>query len=193
MCQNAFVSWMKRKFRGWDYSSIPGHRNWEIEPAVCNGAGFFTVLWRAASGGALSPPHSHSHYARVYTEFPLKPWHSYFFIFWLQPTHTAYTSWIDGYCSTVHGLLDWFEVDWGFTKLSFIQIGLCVLCVFVRYSRVSLSSFPFLNILHCLPRAVVVPLAWEQALNLVRSTRPTARSRSTTPYLAPTTTTALRP
>jgi len=28
----------------------------------------------------------------------------------------------DGYCSTVQGLLDWFEVDLGFTKLSFIQI-----------------------------------------------------------------------
>ena len=30
----------------------------------------------------------------------------------------------DGYCSTVQGLLDWFEVDLGFTKLSFIQIHL---------------------------------------------------------------------
>jgi len=27
----------------------------------------------------------------------------------------------DGYCSTVQGLLDWFEVDLGFTELSFIQ------------------------------------------------------------------------
>ena len=33
----------------------------------------------------------------------------------------------DGYCSTVQGLLDWFEVDLGFTELSFIQIDLCVL------------------------------------------------------------------
>ena len=32
-----------------------------------------------------------------------------------------------GYCSTVQGLLDWFEVDLGFTELSFIQIDLCVL------------------------------------------------------------------
>ena len=30
----------------------------------------------------------------------------------------------DGYCSTVQGLLDWFEVDLGLTKLSFIQIDL---------------------------------------------------------------------
>jgi len=27
----------------------------------------------------------------------------------------------DGYCSTVQGLLDWFEVDLGFTELSFIH------------------------------------------------------------------------
>ena len=36
---------------------------------------------------------------------------------------------LDGYCSTVQGLLDWFEVDLVFTELSFIQIDLCVLCV----------------------------------------------------------------
>jgi len=42
---------------------------------------------------------------------------------------------LDGYCSTVQGLLDWFEVDLGFAELSFIQIDLCVLCVFVLYSR----------------------------------------------------------
>ena len=47
---------------------------------------------------------------------------------------------LDGYCSTAQGLLDWFEVDLGFTELSFIQIDLCVLCVFVLYSRVSPSS-----------------------------------------------------
>jgi len=38
-------------------------------------------------------------------------------------------SFFDGCCSTVQGLLDWFEVDLGFTELSFIQIDLCVLCV----------------------------------------------------------------
>jgi len=53
------------------------------------------------------------------------------------------TSFFDGYCSTVQGLLDWFEVDSGFTELSFIQIDLNVVCVFVLYSRVSLSSCPF--------------------------------------------------
>jgi len=76
----------------------------------------------------------------------------------------------DGYCSTVQGLLDWFEVDLGFTELSFIQIDLCVLCVFVLYSRVSLSSCPFSDILHCLPRAVGVAL--ESALNLVSPMSP---------------------
>ena len=53
---------------------------------------------------------------------------------------------VDGYCSTVQGSLDWFEVDLGFTELSFIQIDLCVLCFFVLYSRVSLSSCPFSDI-----------------------------------------------
>jgi len=37
---------------------------------------------------------------------------------------------LDGYCSTVQGLLDWFEVDLGFAKLLFIQTDLRVLCVF---------------------------------------------------------------
>jgi len=41
-------------------------------------------------------------------------WHALFFF--------------DGYCSTVQGLLDWFEVDLGFTELLFVQIDLCVLC-----------------------------------------------------------------
>ena len=36
-----------------------------------------------------------------------------------------------------------FKVELGFTELSFIQIDLCVLCVFVLYSRVPLSSCPF--------------------------------------------------
>jgi len=30
----------------------------------------------------------------------------------------AQTTFLDGYCSTVQGLLDWFEVDLGFTELS---------------------------------------------------------------------------
>jgi len=81
-------------------------------------------------------------------------------------THTFF----DGYCTTVQGLLDWFEVDLGFTELSFIHIDLCVLCVFVLYSRVSLSSCPFPDILHCLPRALRVLL--ESALNLVSPMSP---------------------
>jgi len=77
---------------------------------------------------------------------------------------------LDGYCSTVQGLLDWFEVGLCFTELLFIQIGLCVMCVFVVYSPVSLSSCPFLDVLHCLPRAVGVSL--ESALNLVSRMSP---------------------
>jgi len=34
---------------------------------------------------------------------------------------------LDGYCNTVQGLLDWFEVDLGFTELLFIQIDLCIM------------------------------------------------------------------
>ena len=64
---------------------------------------------------------------------------------------------------TVQDLLDWFEVDSGFTKLLFTHTDLCVMCVFVFYS-LSFSSCPFLDILHCLPRAAGVPL--ESALNL---------------------------
>ena len=34
----------------------------------------------------------------------------------------AVFSYLDGYCSTVQGLLDWFEVDLGFTELLFIYV-----------------------------------------------------------------------
>ena len=40
---------------------------------------------------------------------------------------TLHEAFLDGYCSTVQGLLDWFEVDLGFTELLFIQIDLCVM------------------------------------------------------------------
>ena len=51
-------------------------------------------------------------------------------------TVALYFFFFDGYCSTVQGLLDWFEVDLGFTELSFIQIDLCVLGDFVLYSDI---------------------------------------------------------
>ena len=50
---------------------------------------------------------------------------------------------LDGYCSTVQGLLDRFKVDLGFTKLLFIQTDLCVVCVLVFYALLSLCSCPF--------------------------------------------------
>ena len=64
-----------------------------------------------------------------------------------DPPKVCIIRFFDGYCSTVQGLLDWFEADLGFTELLFIQIGLCVLCVFVLYSPVSLSSCPFLEVI----------------------------------------------
>jgi len=78
---------------------------------------------------------------------------------------------LDGYCSTVQGLLDWFEVALGFTELLFIQIDLCVLCVFLFFTPQSHSPLVLsLDIMHCLPRAVGVPL--ESALNLVSRMSP---------------------
>ena len=45
-------------------------------------------------------------------------------------SHVALIDFLDGYCSTVQGLLDWLQVDSVFTELLFIQIDLCVMCVF---------------------------------------------------------------
>ena len=36
-------------------------------------------------------------------------------------TNSLCNIFFDGYCSTVQGLLDWVEVDLGFTKLSFVM------------------------------------------------------------------------
>jgi len=52
---------------------------------------------------------------------------------------------IDGYCSTVQGLLDWFEVDLGFTELLFIQIGLCVAVCFCSLYKCHISA----SVLQC--------------------------------------------
>jgi len=45
---------------------------------------------------------------------------------------TVFSFFLDGYCSTVQGLLDWFEVDLGFTELVLIQIDLCVMGVYTH-------------------------------------------------------------
>jgi len=55
-----------------------------------------------------------------------------------MPRMNAY---LDGYCSTLQGLLDWFEVDLGFTELLFIQIDLCVMCVLLALVVRSYSSW----------------------------------------------------
>jgi len=55
-----------------------------------------------------------------------------------------------------------------FTELLFIQIdiGLCVMYVLVIHSRVSLSSCPFWDILHCLPRAVGAPHITHKSISI---------------------------
>ena len=52
--------------------------------------------------------------------------------FWCTPLCMCFlcTPFLDAYYCTVQGLLDWFEVDLGFTELLFIEIDLCVMCVF---------------------------------------------------------------
>jgi len=52
-------------------------------------------------------------------------WHEVFGP-WYSCSLEVCCTFFDGYCSTVQGLLDWFEVDLGITELSFIQIDLCV-------------------------------------------------------------------
>jgi len=44
---------------------------------------------------------------------------------------------LDGYCSTVQGLLDWFEVDLGFTELFLMHMMACMfVCVYIRHERI---------------------------------------------------------
>jgi len=38
---------------------------------------------------------------------------------------------LDGYCSTVQGLLDWYVVNLGFTRLLFIRTDLCDVYIFI--------------------------------------------------------------
>jgi len=47
-----------------------------------------------------------------------------------------------GYCSTVQGLLDWFEVDLGFSELVLFRL-ICVLCVFLISIAITISSLVF--------------------------------------------------
>ena len=44
----------------------------------------------------------------------------------------VYFAFLDGYCSAVQGLLDWFEVDLGFTKLCLFRF-ICVLYVYTSH------------------------------------------------------------
>ena len=53
-------------------------------------------------------------------------------------------SFFDGYCSTVQGLLDWFEVDLGFTELLFIQIRQIWQIFHVAYVTASCHTYEYL-------------------------------------------------
>jgi len=78
---------------------------------------------------------------KFFSQIKVKPtlWSSLFFsasTLWVctsVPLAYAKVFFLDGYCSTVQGLLDWFEVDLGFAELLFIQIDSCVMYVFVLY------------------------------------------------------------
>ena len=60
---------------------------------------------------------------------------------------------LDGYCSTVQGLLDWFEVDLGFPELFLFRL-ICVLSVF--FADVCLMT-------QCQHHFDVQPLSWASA------------------------------
>jgi len=56
------------------------------------------------------------------------------------------STFLDGYCSTLQALLDWFEVDLGFTELFFIQIDLRVLSLIfvlkIAVCRITFKKYP---------------------------------------------------
>jgi len=68
-------------YRIWAYSRVPGHRNWQIETAAWNLAGFLYCAWARGKRRGFRPGAAarHSQHAWVYTEFPQK--HNFFFIF----------------------------------------------------------------------------------------------------------------
>jgi len=51
--------------------------------------------------------------------------------------------WPHGFCSTVHGLLDWFQIDGWFPEHIYHQINLCAVLLSVCYPLLSLSSCPY--------------------------------------------------
>ena len=71
------------------YSSILGHRNCQIETAVCNWASFFTVLRRAASGCLFHPPLSTHSTPEFIRNFPKN---TFFFPFLTSAYTTAFFS-----------------------------------------------------------------------------------------------------
>ena len=51
----------------------------------------------------------------------------------MSPVSDGTHDFLDGYCSTVQGLLDWFEVDLGLTELLFIQIDFFYSVFFIQF------------------------------------------------------------
>jgi len=70
----------------------------------------------------------------------------------------------DWTCVTVQGLLDWYEVDLGFTKFHFFRL-MRVLCAFLSPMLSSRSPLSFFDVVHCLHHVVGVPL--QSAYNFV--------------------------
>ena len=76
----------------------------------------------------------HIHYASIYITRII---HTHFFFF-------------DGYCSTVQGLLDWFEVDSGFTIYMYIYmyIYVCIYISHVSFTHITHPHVPYISLIH---------------------------------------------
>jgi len=70
-------------------------------------------------------------------------WHDSL-ICYMAHVFMLWDTFLDGYCSTVQGLLDWFEVDLGFTELLFIQIW------YVTWLMYSCCGTPVVSALCCI-------------------------------------------
>ena len=83
-----------------------------------------------------------------------------------------YVFFFDGYCSTVQGLLDWFEVDLGRLRVHRTLIHsnrfVCSVCFCSLLPRLTLL-LSFLDILHCLKNVLL------DILHCLKNVRPKAR------------------
>jgi len=84
--------------------------DWFVDRCICEGM----RLW---GGRVVSLSLSVCAGMNVYLFNGIENWNDLFIRFSITDVCAS----LDGYCSTVQGLLDWFEVDLGFTKLLFIR------------------------------------------------------------------------